>query len=59
MSQTLEDNKGLHMGFHLGVMLVGIIVGWAITSFDRFTAWLLFVGMATMGFAYGAGVGVI
>lgn len=59
MYETLEDSQALHMAFHLGVMLVGIFVGWAITSFDRFTAWLLFVGMATMGFAYGAGVGVI
>lgn len=56
---TLEDNSSLHALFHLGVMAVGFIVGWAITAFDRFTAWLLFLMMATMGFAYGAGVGII
>jgi cytochrome c oxidase subunit 1 len=56
---SLEANTGLHMLFHLGVMIVGFLVGWAITSFDRFTAWLLFIGMATMGFAYGAGVGIV
>lgn len=57
--ETLEENSALHMLFHLGVMVVGIVVGWAITSFDRFTAWLLFLMMAAMGFAYGAGVGLI
>jgi cytochrome c oxidase subunit 1 len=55
----LEANQALHMVFHLGVMLVGLIIGWAITSFDRFTAWLLFAGMVTMSFAYGAGVGIV
>lgn len=56
---TLENNQALHMLFHLGVMVVGLVIGWAITSFDRFTAWLLFLMMASMGFAYGIGVGLV
>lgn len=57
--ESLENNDLVHMLFHLCVMAVGIVVGWAITAFDRFSAWLLFLMMATMGFAYGAGVGIV
>lgn len=57
--ESLENNSVLHGGFHLAVVGVGLAVGWAITAFDRVTAWLLFLMMATMGFAYGAGVGII
>lgn len=56
---TLESNSPVHMLYHLAIIAVGMFVGWALTSFGRFTAWLLFAMMATMGFAYGAGVGVI
>jgi cytochrome c oxidase subunit 1 len=56
---SLEKNDLKHMLFHLCVMAVGIFVGWAITAFDRFSGWLLFLMMTTMGFAYGAGVGII
>lgn len=56
---SLEANDLLHIVYHLGVILVGAATAWALTSFSRFNAWLLFVLMSTMGFMYGAGVGII
>jgi cytochrome c oxidase subunit 1 len=56
---TLENDQTLHVLYHLAVVVVGIVVGWSLTAFDRFTAWMLFLMMAAMGFAYGAGVGIM
>lgn len=56
---TLVANDALHIVYHLAVILVGLATGWALTAFSRFNAWLLFVLMASMGFMYGAGVGIV
>ncbi|MBK5230412.1 MAG: hypothetical protein JJE27_04480 [Thermoleophilia bacterium] len=56
---TLEKNDLLHMTYHLGVVALGVATAWAITAFDRFTAWFMFAVLASMGFIYAAGVGLV
>jgi hypothetical protein len=43
----------------LGIVALAVVTAWTITSFNRFTAWLLFAGTASMGFLYAAGVGLV
>jgi hypothetical protein len=56
---TLEKNDLLHLSYHLGVVALGAATAWAITAFDRFTAWFMFAVLASMGFIYAAGVGLV
>lgn len=56
---NLEDSSVLHSGYHLAVVAIGAVTGYALTAFDRFTAWLLFFMSASMGFLYAAGVGLV
>jgi hypothetical protein len=41
------------------VIALGIVTGWSLTAYDRFTAWFYFVLAGSMGFIYAAGVGII
>lgn len=56
---SLEKHDLLHLVYHLGIVALAVVTAWTITSFNRFTAWLLFAGTASMGFLYAAGVGLV
>jgi hypothetical protein len=53
----LEDNDGLHLLFHWGIIVLGMVTGWACVRFGRVSGMAIFVLSVAMGAAFAGGVG--
>lgn len=53
----LEDNDGLHLLFHWGIIILGMVTGWACVRFGRVSGMAIFVLSVAMGAAFAGGVG--
>ena len=53
----LEGNEPLHLLFHWGIVVLGLITGWASVRFGRASGVAIFVLSVAMGLAFAGGVG--